>query len=97
MKKHMYLGVNGDSCCILSCLLPFDMLVADELEVSDFTYGATSWNGRDNICRTVELRNLVPTGRILKLPRPIVFTGYDNDMGHTYHWSFAVHEIHEVA
>ena len=49
MTKHTMLGVNGNYCCILHCLLPFDELDLDKLESSDFTCDSTNWNGRDTI------------------------------------------------
>ena len=44
MNKHTMLGVNGNYCCILHCLLPFDELDLDKLESSDFTHKSTNWS-----------------------------------------------------
>ena len=97
MKKYTYLGVNGNDCCILTSLLPFDMLDEGSIEESDFaSVRATDWGGSDSISRTVELENLTLTGKKIILKEPIIFRGCDYDMGHTYGWKFKVTEIHEV-
>lgn len=96
MTKHAMLGVNGNYCCILHCLLPFDELDLDKLESSDFTCDSTNWNGRDTIERTLALMELKKTGRKYELKRPLVYMGNDYDCGHVYHWKFEVTEIWEV-
>lgn len=96
MKKHVTLGVNGTKCCLLSCLLPFDGLVPEELTTSDFTHDATNWCGCDDIDRTLNLRHLRMTGRTITPPHPLHFCGTDSDMGHYYSWGFVVKTIHEL-
>ena len=97
MTKHTMLGVNGNYCCILHCLLPFDELDLDKLESSDFTCDSTNWNGRDTIERTLTLMELKKTGRKYELKSPFVYIGNDCDCGHMYPWKFEVTEIWEVA
>ena len=99
MKKHIFLGVNSarNTCCILKCLLPFDMLIPSEVEASDFSHSSTNWNGCDSIERTLELENKELTGRKIKLSKPIRFYGVDDDMGHSYSWEVNIDEIHELA
>ena len=98
MKKHIFLGVNTKTnvCCILYCLLPFDMLVPDEIEKSDFGYDCTGWNGCDNIERTLSHLNRTRTGNVITLNTPIDVHGIDSDMGHEYRWTFEFTEIHET-
>lgn len=96
MTKHTMLGVNGNYCCILHCLLPFDELDLDKLESSDFTCNSTNWNGRDTIERTLALMKMKKTGRKYELKSPLVYMGNDYDCGHVYHWKFEVTEIWEV-
>ena len=96
MKKHIMLGVNGDNCCELKCIIPFDQLVPHELEASDFSHSATNWCGNDDIARTLGILGMKQTGRKIILKKPIVFHGNDHDCGHVYSWSFAVKEIHEL-
>ena len=98
MKKHIFLGVNGDDCCILRCLADFDTLAmnASDIDADDFAHTSTNWNGRDDIKRTCSLRELEATGRVLLLPKPITFSGTDYDMGNEYPWTFTVKEIWEV-
>ena len=96
MTKHTMLGVNGNYCCILHCLFPFDELDLDKLESSDFTCDSTNWNGRDTIERTLALMKMKKTGRYYKLETPLIFMENDHDCGHVYHWKFEVTEIWEV-
>ena len=97
MKKHIMLGVDPtrQHCCILTCLLPFDMLVPDEIEPDDFGYDATNWNGRDTIQRTLDLKNCKCTGRVIRLKNPITYHGVDSDMGLENRFAFKFTEIHE--
>ena len=96
MKKHTMLSVNGNHCCELICLLPFDQLVPSEIEASDFTNSATDWCGKDYIERTLSMIEMKQTGRKIVLEKPIVFHGVDHDWGHEYPWTFHVKEIHEL-
>lgn len=96
MTKHTMLGVNGNYCCILHCLLPFDELDLDKLESSDFTCDSTNWNGRDTVERTLALMKMKKTGRYYKLETPLIFVGNDCDCGYVYPWEFEVTEIWEV-
>lgn len=96
MKKHMMLGVNGDECCELVCLIPFDNLIANKIESSDFVHRSTNWNGHDKIERTLSIIQMKQTGNVIVLDDPIVFRGFDNDWGHSYEWRFKVNEIHEL-
>ena len=98
MKKHTYLGVSEShrSCCLLYSLLPFDSLVPDELERSDFIHRSTNWGGGDDIDRTLKFEKKIPTIRKIVLKKPLVFDGKDYDWGHYYPWSFSVHEIWEL-
>jgi len=98
MVKYTMLGVNGNNCCILKCLVPFESLKnnIDSLESSDFTHDSTNWNGHDEISRTLELKKLKLGNGRMKLKNPISFEGYDSDMGHSYHWNFTINEIYEV-
>ena len=98
MKKHSYLGVHDmDHVCLLYSLADFDTLKAniDTIERSDFQHDATSWCGSDSMDRTCRIESVVPTGRKIKLKKPIIFTGIDHDHGHEYRWMFGVDEIWE--
>ena len=98
MKKHVMLGINSitNECCILFCLLPFNILIPSEIESSDFTSQATNWGGRDEIERTLDIINMKQTGKKIYLDKKIKFEGADSDMGHTYPWKFEIDEIHEL-
>lgn len=98
MKKHTMLGVNSrtGSCCKLTCLIAFNLLVSEELEADDFVHSATNWNGQDEIDRTLNIINMRQTGKKIILSEPLQFTGVDQDMGHSYFWRFIVDEIHEL-
>ena len=100
MKKYTYLGIgnNRESCCILESLADFDTLANNvpDIEESDFVHSSTNWNGNDLIERTCKMQSLHLTDRIIKLETPLVFTGFDYDMGHEYGWEFTVYYIHEV-
>ena len=98
MKKTIMLGVNSQShrCCKLSCLLPFDKLVASEVEADDFTHSATDWDGSDDIERTLGFLRMKRTGRKITLGKKITFHGTDYDMGHYYNWQFSIDEIYEL-
>ena len=97
MKKYMMLGVNGLRCCILSCLIPFNNLIPDEIEASDFNHRSTNWCGYDYIGRTLDMIEMKQTGNVIVLDNPIVFQGQDYDWGHSYEWLFTVNEIHELS
>lgn len=96
MKKHTMLGVNGDDCCLLLCLLKYEDLDFEDLAASDFIHSCTNWSGCDKIKRTLELRKLSLTGNYTELEKPLVFTGSDIDWGKYYPWEFKVKEIFEV-
>ena len=97
MTKHTMLGVNGNYCCILHCLFPFDELDLDKLESSDFTHKSTNWCDSRALRRTLALMKMKKTGRYYKLETPLIFMGNDCDCGHVYPWEFEVTEIWEVA
>jgi hypothetical protein len=94
------LGVSKDGkmACILKSLADFDTLNDNryDIEASDFVHDATNWGGCDYIERTCKLEMLRGTGRIIELESPITFFGVDDDMGHSYSWSFNVVQIREV-
>lgn len=98
MKKHTFLGLHksGNSCCVLRCLLPFDALDPETLDRSDFTHYSTNWCGCDSVERLCEKLGIKPTGRKICLPKAITFRGVDDDMGHSYPWTFEVSEIWET-
>lgn len=98
MRRYTFLGINRERTrgCLLTCLLPFDQLEADDLQSSDFKHTATNWNGCDDIDRTLSLYHLHQTGREMTLPKPLVFHGTDLDMGHHYEWAFPVHILAEL-
>lgn len=97
MKKYTFLGVNKfNRCCILYCIVPFDSLIADEIEASDFIHSSTNWCGCDDVDRALKIINKVPTGKKIELPKPIVYNGSDYDCGHNYSWRFEVNEIWEL-
>ena len=98
MKKYMMLGVDSktNSCCKLSCLIPFNSLVPSEIEANDFTHSASNWCGRDEIERTLGFLKMKQTGKKIVLDKKIEFRGADYDMGHTYNWEFEIDEIHEL-
>lgn len=95
------LGVNSQTkqCCILkSSRLTFPQLLSLLKQYPDiqlaFEHSATNWEGRDSTERTLELKRFRRTGR--KIPYTTIIYGADHDMGHTYHWSFLIDEIHEI-
>ena len=96
MKKHIMLGVNNNKCCILKCLLPFDALISNKIESSDFENSCSNWCGCDAIDRTLDIIKMKQTGNVIVLDNPIVFQGQDYDWGHSYEWLFEVKEIHEL-
>lgn len=95
MIKHIMLGVKGEYCCVLKCLLPFGKL-PHELEASDFIHEATNWGGCDKTKRTLKIIKKKPTGRVILLTRPITFNGGDYDSGHEYGWEFTIDRIVEL-
>ncbi len=96
MKKHIMLGVNGNNCCLLSCLLGYNQLDFENLDTSDFCHTSTNWGGCDTLERTFEVKKMHLTGNCTKLEKPLVFRGCDYDWGRSYRWEFAVNEIYEV-
>ena len=98
MKKYKLLGVNSEelTCYILECLLPYDKIINEDIEASDFTHSSTGWNGRDSLPRLLSFKNLKQTGRKIKLKNKISFNGTDTDMGHYYNWTFTIDEIREL-
>lgn len=99
MKKYKYLGINNttNTCCLLTCLLPFDMLEFDNLETDDFHHDTTGLYGRDTISRTLSIKNIKKTGRTANLKEPLIFSGVDyNNNNRENYWTFEVNEIHEV-
>ena len=99
MKKNYFLGIDSNNrCCVLTSLASFDMLMENknDIDPSDFNYSATNWCGCDDIDRTCKLRNLHPTGRVLKLSKGIINKGTDYDCGHEYSWAFTFDRIMEV-
>ena len=98
MKKYKFLGLNtaDNKCCVLSCMIPFDDLVPDELEASDFSHSTTGWCGRDKIERTLKLEGLQFTGKKILLKEPLAFFGEDHDSGFRYGWTFFVDAIAET-
>ena len=97
MKKYKYLGVNGKECCVLSSLLPFDALIPEEIEQTDFNHSCTNWCGRDTIDRTLTfISEDYKIGRKIILPKEIRYKGFDSDWGRQYDWSFVVKEIWEL-
>jgi len=99
MTKYNYLGVNTaiNACCLLKCLLPFNMLKSNELEIDDFTHETTGRNGRDTIPRTLSLNNLKETGRKINLNNPLTFSGVNYETGQkNNYWVFEINEIREL-
>lgn len=98
MKKYKFLGINSKSgkCCVLSCVVPFDKLIPDLIEASDFSHSSTNWGGRDDIERTLKLEGLQLTGNKILLKEPLRYTGTDYDHGHCYGWNFFVDAIAET-
>ena len=90
------LGVNNNECCVLKCLLPFDSLVKNEIEASDFEHSCFNWCGHGAIDRTLDGIEMKQTGNAIVLDNPIAFHGKDYDCGHCYNWTFIVKEIHEL-
>lgn len=99
MKKYKFLGMNtaDNKCCVLSCMIPFDKLIPDELEASDFSHYSTNWGGRDDIERTLKLEGLQLTGKKILLKEPLAFSGEDHDSGFRYGWTISVDVIAETA
>ena len=99
MKKNTFLGMdNIGRCCILESLANYDMLCtyADGLSPDDFIHSLPNWSGCDDVQRTLEIRGLKLSDRILKLQKPIIFHGVDHDWGHSYSWIFPVYYIYAV-
>ena len=100
MKKNTFLGLDGSGeyCCLLYSHLSYDVISNNlaDLEEDDFTHDSTNWNGCDEVTRTIGIKNLSLTGRKLYLPHTLVFSGEDDDMGHSYGWVFRVSCIAET-
>lgn len=101
MKKNVYLGIDctGKYCCILKTFLSFEQMVmnANDLEASDFLHEATNWCGKDDVERTLEIKKWkIKDHYFFNLPKPIVFKGYDEDIGNKYKWTFEVSAIAEM-
>lgn len=99
MKKNIFLGVDDyGRCCVLKSLADFNQLCANSNEISsdDFVHSSTNWGGWDNIQRTLDIKNLVLTRRILKLPKKLFFHGQDYDHGHTSDWTVGISYIYET-
>lgn len=100
MKKNTFIGLQTESqkCCVLYSIADWNRLESevDDLCSSDFEHYSTNWNGRDYIGRTLQLEDLKPTGRALKLKKPIAFTGYDTDHFGSSDWKFTIDTILEV-
>lgn len=103
MKKYTMIGINSiprrsgkTYCCILKCLLPFEKIVKEDIEASDFFHSSTNWGGCDELQQTISIEKLRLTGRSICLENPIIFHGADYDHGHNYGWSFTVNEICET-
>lgn len=98
MKNYKYIGLSNNrlEACILTSNLSFEDLKKKSLKNSDFNHDCTNWEGRDDLCRTLELSNLRLTNNMLELTEPLVFKGEDPDMGHVYKWSFKVKYIIEA-
>lgn len=99
MKKNIFLGVNDyGMCCLLETFLSFDQLCKNSEDISsnDFSHSSTNWSGYDDIQRTLNIKNLVLTKRILKLPKKLFFRGRDYDHGHEYDWIFGISCIYET-
>lgn len=99
MKKNAYLGIDctGKYCCILKTFLSFKQMSenAKDIEASDFLHESTNWNGRDEVKRTLKIKNWKIDHCII-LPQPIIFSGSDYDTGYEYPWTFVVASIAEV-
>ena len=99
MEKNIFLGVDDEGrCCILKSLADFDQLCinADNISSDDFVHSSTNWSGWDEIQRTLKIRGLTLTRRILKLPKKLFFYGQDYDHGHTSDWIFSISYIYET-
>ena len=89
---YIYLGVVGNYCSILHSEYPFEELnrkaAAGILTRDDFTScEGTNWNAIDKLSRTLALRKLKRTGRVIRTREKILFSGVEQDMWHAYSWT----------
>lgn len=103
MNKHIVLGINRNKdeilCNIIYPKVSFESLLKildRNLPIDKFVTNddSTDWAGRDEISRTLQKRNLKPTGRVLDYNR--TYEGSDYDCSHSYPWRFQINEIWEV-
>ncbi len=99
-SKSMFLGAKKktNQCCILTSAYSFEELNdnINDIEPSDFKHSATNWSGQDEAKRTMKIKNLRLTGRIIELPKEILFSGTTCDMGNSYYWRCFVDTLLEV-
>lgn len=100
MKKNTFIGIDksGQYCCLLLSHLDFDVIrnnLAD-LEEDDFAHDCTNWGGCDSQERTLQTKHLELTGRLVRLPHALVYSGTDFDMGRAENWDFEVAAIAET-
>ena len=100
MKKNVFLGLDGAGkhCCLLYSHLAFDQIRDNigEVEADDFSHDCTNWSGCDLVDRTLAMRHLKETGRVVHLLENLIYYGEDHDMGHSDRWVFSVSKIVEV-
>lgn len=99
MKKNVFIGMDKlGKCCVLESLADFDQLCANSNDLSsdDFIHSSTNWSGCDDIERTLRIKGLQLTKRLIELPQPLFFSGEDHDWGLDYSWLFGVLYIYET-
>lgn len=97
MKKYVYLGVNGENCCLLYTLANWDLICSgDEIVQSDFVHASSGWCGYDTIKKTLSLNGLKMTGEKFTLIEPLKIDGVDRELGKRYPWTFIVSEIYRL-
>ena len=93
--KTVALGVNSKTgkCCIIKSKATYDML-KENYDLYKVEYDSTNWSGRDDVERTLGLRNIKLTDKSFNHKETVSGTDYDH--GHDYPWTFKFDIVYEV-
>ena len=93
--KIVALGVNSKTgkCCIIKSNASYEML-KENYDLYKVEYDSTNWSGRDDVERTLGLRNIKLTDKSFNHKETVSGTDYDH--GHDYPWTFKFDIVYEV-
>ena len=93
--KIVALGVDSKTgkCCIIKSKATYDML-KENYDLYKVEYDSTNWSGRDDVERTLGLRNIKLTDKSFNHKETVSGTDYDH--GHDYPWTFKFDIVYEV-